>query len=579
MPMTLEGKTFTVPGVYGTTEVVNLGSTAVPIFNTLLIVAGAKKGVPYNATGKKGYQVILPYASLNTVKEYYGVSDISRAFEYAKKGGAGAVYCINAASLTNALATILDNSGAPAASFDVYPRDNFYGAAGNDISLTMSTDTSLLTLTVIPPKLTKFLTANASTSSPFISLGDVEGLAAGMAVKVYSNAITSAPDSVTIVSIDTVNNLVELSINPTAAFATSAYARLFVEDTDKQATKTFSATATVPDVINWINGGNILTADRKTYTGIKPTTLAKVYLQNITSATKGTSPAATETGGGDFDLLAGLAPQLFEEMTNYTKQRVRLINVVSSSAAVQAVYKTLAVTERAAGKSLQLILGCARGDILLAADNVAHPKNRAKVLNSDDCILAGMGIDGKAAYLSFAPFTAGLMSANSVKRNLTNDAVDAQSVEKTFGEFNKETVTAGYLANGVLLIGTGKNGYYIIQGINTYQNQATIWNTDDKKSYLIQQRQIVDFVYEGYKNEMEQGVGADGYGPSVASVQGGRILKKFKDDGFLEDSDAGPAWKIMAAYREGNAVITEPQINPVDSTDFVGFKLKILVDA
>ncbi|MCK9209274.1 MAG: hypothetical protein M0P61_00420 [Ignavibacteriaceae bacterium] len=573
MPLTLEGKTYTVPGVYGTVEIINLGSTALPVFNTLLIVAGAKKGVPYNATGKKGYEVILPFSSLNTVKEYYGVSDISRAFEYAKKGGAGVVYCINAASLTRANATILDNAGIPVNAFDVYPRDNFYGAAGNDISITMSTATSLLTLTIIPPKLTKFLTANASTSSPFITLGDVEGLAVGMAVKVYSNAITSAPDAVTIVSIDTVNNQVELSANPTAAFATSAWARLFVEDTDKQATTTFTATATVTDVINWINSGNILTADRKTYAGIKPTTLAKVYLQNITSATKGTSPAATETGGGDFDLLAGLAPQLFEELTNYTKQRIRLVNVVSSSSSVHAVYKTLAVTERAANKSIQLILGCATGDILLAADNAAHPKARAKVLNSDDCILAGMGMDGKASYLSFAPFVGGLISANSVKRNFTNDAVDAQSVEKTFGEFNKETDTAGYLANGVLLIGTGKNGYYIIQGINTYQNQATIWNTDDKKTYLIQQRQIVDYVYEGYKNEMELGVGADGYGPSVASVQGGRILKKYQDDGFISD------WKIVNAYQEGNAVITEPQINPIDAVDFVGFKLKVIVDA
>jgi len=565
MPLTLEGKTYTVPGVYGTVEIINLGSNALPVFNTLLIVGSAKKGVPYNKSGGKGYEVILPFSSLNTVKEYYGVSDISRAFGYAKAGGAGVVYCINAASLTNALATIKDNAGVPVNAFDVYPRDNFYGSAGNDISLTMSTNTSLLTLTIIPPKLTKFLTADASTSSPFISLGDVEGLAVGMAVKVYSNAITSAPDAVTIVSIDTVNNQVELSANPTAAFATSAWARLFVEDTDKQATKTFTATATVTDVINWINSGNILTADRKTYAGVKPTTLAKVYLQNIASATKGTSPAATETGGGDFDLLAALAPQLFEEMTNYTKQRVRLINVVSSKAAVHAVYKALAVTERAAGKSLQLILGCAMGDVFLVESNAAHPKSRAKVLNSDDCILAGMGKDGKAAYLSFAPFFAGLMSAQSVKRNLTNDAVDAQSVEKTFGEFNKETATAGYLANGVLLIGTGKNGYYIIQGINTYQNQATIWNTDDKKSYLIQQRQIVDFVYEGYKNEMELGVGADGYGPSVASVQGGRILKKFQDDGFISD------WEIVNAYQEGNAVITEPQINPIDAVDFVGF--------
>jgi hypothetical protein len=86
------------------------------------------------------------------------------------------------------------------------------------------------------------------------------------------------------------------------------------------------------------------------------------------------------------------------------------------------------------------------------------------------------------------------------------------------------------------------------------------------------QRNIVDFVYEGYKNQMAEGVGADGYGPATASVQGLNILKQYFNDGFIT------RYQMLKAYREGNAVITNPLIVPMEATDFVGFILTVLVE-
>jgi hypothetical protein len=571
----IDGRQFTVPDVYGTTEVINLGGTTLPGFNTLLIVGSARSGVPFNATGLTGADVIKAYTSVIEAKKFFGKSPLTDAMSYAKAGGAGVVYLLNAASLTRLAATIKDNVTTPADTMKLVPKK--YGAAENDISLTIATASTVLTFTIIPPKNTKFLTANASTSSKNITLENVDGLEVGQTVLIASNGVSS-PQSTTIAALNTTTRTITLADLPTSAFATSDYARIFQEDTDNQEIKVFDNTvAKIEDAINWINSGKILTATRETYAGILPTTLAKTYLQNVASATKATSPVATEAASGDFDNVASSIPKLFEEFTNYTGSRVRIVVPISSSATVHAVYRALAATLRGPDNqaSIQVVVGPALGDILLAESNAAHPIKRAKALNSKDIIMVGCGIDDKAAYLSSSPMFAGMMSANSVRRNFTRDVISATKVEKFFGQSNKETETKNYLAAGVLVFGTGKNGFYIVQGINTYQNHATIWNSTDKASYLIQQIQIVDYVYEGYKEQMDVGVGNDDFDITSAIALGNKVLSKYVRDGYLQGGAYAP--KIINAYREGNAIITEPQVTPIEATDFVGFILRVVI--
>jgi hypothetical protein len=566
--ITIDGRTYSVPDVYGAVEVINLGSVALPSFNTLLTVGSARKGIPYSAS--TGDQVIKAFTNSVDAINYYGKSPLTDGLQANKDGGAGVVYTLNVAPLTKGSAIIKDNATTPANTMKLVPKQ--YGAGENDISITIATVSNTTTVTIVPAKLTKFLKANAATSNKNISLEEVSGLQVGQTVLINTNAVAS-PQSTTITAIDPVNNIVSLADAPAAAYATSDYARIFQEDLDNQEVFTFDATNVIDDVIAKITTGQNFIATRETYTGVVPTTLTKTYFQNISGATKGTSPIATETVGGDFDLAAAALPKLIEEFMGVTKSRIRIVNVISSTASVHAAYLSLAKTMRANQLPIQVVVGCALGDIALATSDAGNPIKRAKSLNNQDVILVGMGRDDKAAYISLAPYFAGMMSASSVKKNLTWDAVSAIKVEKMFGLFNRETETANYVKAGVVVIGTSKNGFYVVQAVNTYQNNATVWNQADAMTYLIQQRQIVDYVYAGYKDQMESGVGADGYGITEASVGGQSILQKYLNGGFITYA------AIKKAYREGNAIITEPEITPLDATDFVGFILRVVVNS
>jgi hypothetical protein len=267
--------------------------------------------------------------------------------------------------------------------------------------------------------------------------------------------------------------------------------------------------------------------------------------------------------------LTGKIEQLLEEWTNATKARIRIVNLMWHGVTISELttWKGIATSLRSKNYSIQLVVGAALGDILTSNTS---PITRAKTLSSDEIIYCGMGFDDKAAYLTLAPYVAGLLSAKSVKLNLTNDSVSATKVEKTFGNFNSEEAEL-YIRAGVIILTTGKDGFYIAQGVNTYQGQSTSWNTNDNKTYLIQQRQIADFVYEGYLESMKPFVGNDSVDIANLSTIGLDILSKYNRDGFITN------YRMSGAYREGNAIITIPEFSPIATTDFVGFKMRILI--
>lgn len=567
--ITVGGKTHNVPDVYFMTEVINLGATTIPAFNGLLHIGSAKRGIPFNATGAKGYEVIKAFSDVPSVKKYYGVGDLSTAFQAAKSGGAGTDYFLNVASLTKAKATIKDNAGTPVNAIDIEAKE--YGAYGNDISIKFAAADTKTVMTIVPPKSTKYLSANASTASADLALEDVEELFVGQTINVCSNTVT-IPQSATILAIDAVNNKITISAVASSAFATADYARIFVEDTDNQEVTSFTtSTMTAIDVIAAINAGNILIASRGTNTGVAPTALSKTFVQAVSGATKGTSPAATTTSGGSYDLAGAALPQLFEEFTNYTKARIRLLNVLTPVQSVLMVYKTVALTLRNLNYSVQIIAGCAKGDIAKTSSDADYPIMRAKALNSSDVILVGMGIDDTAAYLSLAPQLAGVLSAQSVKHNLTWDTISASKVEKFFGESNKESELAPFVNAGVIVIRTGPDGFFVAQGLNTYQKHDKEWNSDDDTSYLIMQRGIVDFVNEGINKQMKLVVGADDITVMLAVEQCLGILRVYEKQGFIYNTG------ITRSEQIGNAIYVDPRYTPIGSVDFVGGTVTVII--
>jgi len=573
MPIFIDGKTYTVPDVYGSTEVINLGSTTIPAFNGLLLIFGAKRGIPYNASGKQAYENIRAFSDIPSVKKEYGTGDASKAFAQAKKGGAGVVYMLNAAPLTQAKVTIMDSGTTPVNSFDVIPK--VWGAVGNDISLKILDDAvggESIILTIVPPKNTKFLTANATTSRAAITVDNLEGLAVGMEIKLVSNTVTT-PHTFHIAGLVPETNDVLLSLS-SGAFATTDYARIYVEDVENQEVGMFNKyTANHLDVIKFINSGKILTAiPSPSATGILPSPMGKISLQAIAGAKKGTSPNANEGVGGDWDLVAESLPLLFEQYRNYTKAKIRIICPITGNNYIMTSYNSIAVSLRNIGYSIINVFGNVLGAINTAEPSSYSTINIAKALNSDNSILVGMGIDGEAAYLSSAPQFAGWLSGNTVKKNTTWDSIQASSVEKFFGESNRDTELKKFVDAGVIVFRTTPEGFFIAQGLTTYQDHTMIWNSSDKKTYLIMQRQIVDYVEEGYKAQMMIALKDDNITVSGAVNQGQMILKKYADEGYIKDD------YVVTGYRESNAIITNPKFKPADSNDFVGYKLTVIIE-
>lgn len=570
MSLTLNGKTKYVPGVYGQVNVITSGATAIPNFNGLLIVGSAKQGIPYNAG--KGYEVIRSFTSVSDAKAFYGDSDLVNAMAEAKKGGAGMVYLLNPAPLTQAKVTIKDTNTTPKNLFDLKPV--FYGAAGNDIRVDISQSGNNLTISITPPKDTHYIAEDLdATGKVNVLLDSVSGLSVGDIIKSVDNNSTSVTTH-TITDIDTQNNRITVDTAITSK-TRAAYGRIFKHDTDNKKSKTWDKTISglLNSILLWLNQtGYVVAEKQESYDGdITLIETISEYLGLISGATKGTSPTATETAEGDFVNCALTLDRLLEEFTSYTGGRVRIVNVVSGKPEVHGAFLSLANSVRTNEYPIVVVSGCELGDINLPKTNSSHPIQRAKGLNSDDFVLAGMGYNKLPAYKSLACQFAGLLSASRVEKNLTKDPITANEVEYFFGGYNRDTDTAAFVQAGVLVVETTKQGFVIAQAVNTYQKQESIWNASDDKTYLVQQRQIVDYVYEGFRSGMQVIAGSENLTEVTATALALGILDRFLSEGVIVDR------KIVSVERVGNAIIVRPAITPIDATDFVGFELQVTI--
>lgn len=564
MPITINGRTEYVPGVYGTIEVIQKGAVALPVFNGLLLVGTAPQGIGYDAGN--GADVIKSFSNTADAGAFFGNSSpLVQAFAEAKKGGAGVVHMLCANALTRASAAVNDGTNPL---FTVKPK--VYGVTGNDQKLDIVVSSNTVTVT-ITKALSILTTANVLITDTLISLETVEGLSVGDSVYLLDSSDTASGTPQTINYIDVANKQIVLTTTHGNACTTANFARIVKFNQGSRLVKVFDKTATgfLNDLVNFINSSGLFEVSSISTTAVPGNIVSQGgMLGLIVGATKGTSPAATMYESA----LIAKIPQLLEEWSNATKVRIRIILPVTDPITnVLGAWTPLTTTMRAAQKSIQLVLGSPAGAIANAITSSSNPAYQAKYnCGKGDIIYCGMGYDGKAAYLTTAPFVAGLMSGQSVKLNLTRDKVPATTVEKTFGEFNKAEAET-YIKSGVIIIMTGKDGFYIAQGVNTYQNQATTWNQNDNDTYLIQQRQLADFIFEGYNEQMQQAVGGDTVNLTTVGALGVSILQKYQDEGFCDDK------KITAAYKEGNAIITLPEVQLPQTVDFIGYKLRVVV--
>jgi hypothetical protein len=143
---TFNNKTYKIPGAYSRVQVINEVGAPLPEFNIALIIAKQLKGVPYDVSGEDPVRL---YSKQNEVREYFGTdSDIDIAFQYFKKHGGNAAYCLGASDATQSTAKLQD--AVPADVIALTSRD--YGSYTKDINIKVETSGSDRIITITNPE-------------------------------------------------------------------------------------------------------------------------------------------------------------------------------------------------------------------------------------------------------------------------------------------------------------------------------------------------------------------------------------------------------------------------------------------
>ena len=434
-----------------------------------------------------------------------------------------------------------------------------FGAFVNDISLTIASSIH----TIIPPKNSTLLTADSGTGKT-ISVGDVSQYQPGGTVHLNANNY-SAPQVLVIDTIDTSNNTITFLTSITLSATVANYARIFQEDTDNE--EVSGTLDTVQKVVAFYATSKYLSVTISNGITTMPTTLSKTYIQNLSGATKATSPA-TQTG--DWQNVADNFNRWNNEFAIVNKIYLRVIGLTTSDAENHGAFADMAIAQRAINKPVAICAGCELGDYNLALSDADHPIKRAFALNNENVQLAGFGLDGYSAALSYAGELFGIRLSNNVNHNQTWDILDAATVEKAFDQNDADYQP--YITAGVVAILGTPTGFKVSQGVNTIQDQSTTFNPDTEKTYLIANRDVADFDLRTMIELLETANGADG------------ITQEFLSGLIKQQSDLLVAAGIILSYvitritKTGNAWTAKRQASISSPTDFIGLENTLLVN-
>ncbi len=568
MSLFLGGKTFFVPGAYCVTKVINAGGSAMPVFNCGVVIGKQVKGLPFNegigeedtVPNKSGSDLIKGFSDTQEVINAFGEdSELVTFFRYAKKGGAGTVFCLGVNPLTKLSDVAVKNSTDT--SFSLKSKD--WGAQENDVQLTIAESIH----TLIPPKNLAFLSADAADDDTIISVVKIgTKYKIGDTILITDNANSAGPISKVITALDTDNNRITLDEALGTDLTKAAYARVFQPDTEKQ--EVSSAITTTTLLRAFYANSQIVELQEVVEEVVPPTTLAAKYLGTVTDATQATSPAAQAE---DWQSIADNFHRWNEEFALVNKIYLRVLGLATSDAANHAAFRDLANSMRSLNKPVAIITGVDAGDYLLSDSETTSLVHRALTLNSDDVQLAGVGLDDLPASLSYAGELFGIRLSNDIIHNQTNDVVLALTVECAY--FKEDAAYEKFVRAGIVMIQMSKVGWTVSQGVTTYQDHSVSFNTQTKKTYLITLRDLADFDLRGILETMDALAGEDGVTQQTVSVAAIGFGEKLKNDyKYITD------YKIDRIYKEGNAWKIDRSVALDSPTDFIGITNTIVVN-
>jgi len=549
------------PGAFGEIKVVSGAGAAIPDFQVGLIMGKQDQGKPYTDDDP-----FVGFSKLSDIWDYYGKnSEIAEAFEYAKKMGMSACFCVGINPSTQPELTVLDETPVDTVTFTV--RD--YGAHANDHSIEIDgvhnrtlgvgastnfilgetvadTATGLKTGTVISkPDATHMVIR--TTSAVIIGAEAIEGvtsaatatlLIAGAAVgcvimttppknsQFLEANVTLADTQISVQSVDgisagqdyiltdndgTYEDITVLSVNTVTNVITleSAIATAAGFDITKYARIFQNDTDNIEESDVLYSQDEVVAyyADDEDRLLIGEEAAAD---KDVPAQIEGTyvSEFVTSTPGTipaatvtDYQNAFALFPDLFTEFSQVYAKDIRVIYPVTDNATVHGYLKAFA-TER------RVSIGKPISGIVGGGDNDIDRTalDEIKAINSQDVQYAVGGVDDLPSYKSHAALLFGNRLANAVAHNQTFDKVPAAKVEAWYNE--ESAIGVALISGGATIITIPKHakgmGYVWAKGQNTLLANSTPWNLDNT-TYLVMQRDLSDYsskiMVEGYESQ------------------------------------------------------------------------------
>ena len=566
--ITIKGKNYVIPNVYSEVNVISDTGAPLPDFNIGLIVGAAETGTPWDfqfagttrgaapkETTEDNRPVMKFFGNSSYVGREFGFdSDIYKAYRVAKRHGMPGCWVTAINQLERATANLLDATAA--ATIKVFVKS--FGAPGNWIKVTVAASGSNRTVTVTPVKNYTMLTVATASGHSRLYVKSLDRLSEGKQMTLASNGV--ADEAVTIKSVGSalasglgapvppestgkLNYFVDLVGTVTGIHTPANYALLF--ESDSAGVEVSPAYTTKAEIIDWFN-------NTSQYVGAKdadaakaiPAAQAATFIAEMNTPAFGKSPLMGAVADIDWtEFLDLLQATELKDFKNTEKLQMYCMLALTNAQTQHEAVRDFLIDRRVLRAPMQGVVGSkwsGNGNIVLTAGTYdTNPKTATATLNNQDLQFCSPGFDYLDGYLTSAPAVFGLRMANSVIHNLTKDPLIGFSKMEQMWDEDGSGEISSLLRSGVTTFDVNENGFFIVQGNNTYQNNAQVWDESTSSTYLVMQRVLSDYVdrtlVEGMSNDL---IGEDEVDETVISAYMVRTLENLRENKIIVPNEA-----------------------------------------
>lgn len=556
MSVFFNGRLWTSPAVMSAVDDSRMYNRNLTVGNLLAIVGRSEGGEP-----NKALRISSPYEAKSLLRSGELYDAVCKAFDPSAQTGAPAYIVV--VRVNPALQSALALKDAQAADvIDLVSTD--FGLYTNGIKVKIEAGSEK------GKKLTtQFGNGYYSKDNVFrdafsVVYGGAE-LTATMSVTgttVTLNAPAATPvATIDLASFKTIQQLVD-RINIVPGFTASvldgngekpAYNGLDYVTAQSVKTTTYTATANLQAIVDWLNGvgEGYVTATRKAAVGTVPANVDWTYL------TGGSDGVVTNTEWGD-------------AFSTLQTEDVQWVVPLSSEPAIHAMADThVAYMSNVARMERRAFVGMAAGtsdvNAILAA----------KAINSDRTALVHMGAydyDQAGDLVLMPPYiVAALLGGAFAGVNpgtaLTNKALKVRGLER---KLRNPTDTDALIDGGVLCLEDTKKGYKVVKSIST-------WLSNDNYNRVeISTGAAVDFVARNVREALSDFIGTRG-NPDTLVLAVERVKSTLKElarpepmgPGVIVGDEINPAFRNITAEIEGDVMRVEFECSPVIPINYI----------